>query len=384
MQRLIAFLCCFVLLACKDNVPLKTNLLIATSNGDMYNIDLVKNQLLWRVAGNKNTDELTFFTLRGNTILRAYSDKRVIEIDRDTGKVNWTYDDAISPNHSAYGYDFKGVAHYLFNQYPVVQDNALIFGNSMGEVKSIDLKTRAINWTHQAAQPIYSSPILVDGKLLVNENSYLEFVDPANGRKLTRLAFDRPLTQQPVLDGQAVYVIDEDGTVFCLSTDLGLIWKFKAESVRSIQAVGVSDVYVSGEKLQALDKKTGELRWAISMPKQQTKQSVETTKDNSVYVVQAKSDAVQGVQEVDGELTVNTAHYLVKLKAKNGSVVRQHYFATREIIGTSTQYKGQHYYLASDGAVYTMDSNFEKESVVSKAIAYQTERKLDDSYMVLY
>ena len=384
MRSLLVLICCIFLVGCKDDTPLKTNLLVATSNGDLYNIAIAKNQLIWKIEGNKNTDELTFFALSGNTILRAYSDKRVAEIDRDSGKVNWTFNDVVSPSHGAYGYDFKGVGHYLFGQYPVVHGDAFIFGNTLGEVKSVDLKTRAVKWTHQASWVIFNSPIMVNGKLLVNKNYRLEFIDPDNGSKLSSLAFDRPLTQQPVLDGQAIYVIDEDGTVFCFNTDLGLIWKFKDESVRSIQAVGASNVYVSGEKLQALDKKTGELRWAISLPKQQIKQSVETAKDDSGNAAQAKSEAVQGVQEADGELIVNTEYSLVKLKAKNGSVIRQHHFTGRKIIGKTMQYKGQYFYLASDGAVYTMDSNFEKESVVSKAIAYQTERKLDDSYMVLY
>ena len=384
MRFFLALVCCICLMGCKDDTQPKTNLLVATSNGDLYNIAIAKGQLLWKLEGNKNTDELTFFTLRDNTILRAYSDKRVAEIDRDSGKVNWTFNDVVSPSHGAYGYDFKGVGHYFFGQYPVVYGNAFIFGNTLGEVKSVDLKTRAVNWTHQASWVIFNSPILVNGKLLVNKNYRLEFIDPDTGKKISSLEFAKPLTQQVIFDGNAIYAIDEEGTVFCIDTTLAILWQHGNKDARSIQAIGSSSVITEGVQLGSLDKKTGAPQWAIDIPKQTTKKDVESKNGTETYTVSPKKDAVRAVEFVKDTLIVATPHYLLKLDASSGKIIHQHYFADREIVGKVQHYAGVYYYLCSDEVVYKMDNRLEKETIVSRNISYKTQRKEDDAHLVFY
>jgi outer membrane protein assembly factor BamB len=385
-MRLLALITCLVcLLGCKEATRQKTNAVIATNNGDLYHIDIKNNRLLWKIDGNENTHHLTYFTVNDSSIFRAYSDKRVVELEKDTGRIKWEYSDSLSPNHSVYGYDFDDVGHFLFSQYPIIHKNAFIFANTKGEIKSVDINTKKVNWTHQISQPIYHSPLMLNGKLLVNKNHYLAYVNPDTGKKQESLGFESPLVTEPIIEQGLIYVVDEDETIFCLDKDLAIVWKNDKGLAEDVFAVSKNAIVSGRENIARFDKKTGEVKWQLMLPKQNTKVSIDTKQaDGSIFSVGPADDDLQSLDIFDDEVFASTPHYLLKIDLDSGKVLKKHYFLDKEIVGDIKFYDGDIYYLGRNGHLYKMDEHFKQESIVYKNLHNTAQPAIDEAYIALY
>jgi outer membrane protein assembly factor BamB len=385
-MRLLALIACLIcLLGCKETTAQKTNVVIATNNGDLYNIDIKNKQLLWKIDGNENTHHLTYFTLNDSSILRAYSDKRIVEINKSTGKINWEHSDSLSPNHSTYGYDFNDVGHFLFSQYPIMYKNAFIFANTKGEVKSVDTNTKQVNWTHQVSQPIYHSPLMLNGKLLVNKNHYLAYVNPDSGKKQESLAFEAPLVREPMIEQGLIYVVDEDESIFCLDKNLTILWKNDKGLAHDVLAVGKNAIVSGRENITRFDKKTGEVKWQLTLPKQSTKVAIDTQQaDGSMFSAGPADDDLQSLEISGDNVFASTPHYLLKIDLDKGKILKKHYFAEKEIVGDIKFYDGNIYYLGRNGHLYKMDKHFKQESVVYKNPHNAPQPPIDEAYIMLY
>lgn len=378
-----------VLIVCnKKGEPLKTNLLIATNNGDLYNINLTTGKLQWQVVDGKDNDELTYFTQTEQTILRAYSDKRIVEIDKLTGKINWLYTDEVSPNQAEYGYDFTGVTHLLFAQYPIIQGSNFIFGNSQGEFKSVDLKTRKVKWTHQIPQPIYCSPVIFQNKVVINNSSSIRTLNLNNGQRIAVFDLETPAFLAPVVNNNLIYVLDENGGVFCLDSDLNLSWKYKPDIPMFQQTklnFSKKDIIYGDTTMVSISKADGKLNWKISLPNKVDKIAKDyIAADGSKVMGSVKNNLLQSVEIVGDVIVANTPHYLLVIDQDNGRVLKQKYFTDRETIGQVKYYNGFYYYLCSDNNLYKINKDIKEESIVARNIKYQTERAIDDTYMEFY
>lgn len=353
--------------------PIKTNLLIATNNGDLYNVNLATGKLQWQILDQRNNDELTYFTQQDQTILRAYSDKRIVEIDKQTGKINWVFTDEVSPNQAEYGYNFSGVSHLLFAQYPIIQGRNFIFGSSQGEFKSVDQKTRKVKWTHQIHQPVYCSPVMFNNKVVINASSSIRTLNLTDGKRIATFDLETPAFLAPIVNDNLLYVVDEHGGVYCLDANLNLSWKHKPEIAMFQQTklnFSEKDIIYGDTAMISLKKKGGELNWRIVLPQQIDKKG--------------KNNLLQSMEVMDDVIVANTPHYLLVIDQDNGEVLKQRHFADRETIGQIKYYNGFYYYLCSDNNLYKIDQDLKEEILVAKNIRYQTERAIDDTYIELY
>lgn len=357
----------------KKQESIKTNLLIATSNGDLYNVNLATGKLQWQILDQRNNDELTYFTQQAQTILRAYSDKRIVEIDKQTGKINWVFTDEVSLNQAEYGYNFSNVSHLLFAQYPIIQGSNFIYGSSQGEFKSVDQKTRKVKWTHQIHQPIFCSPVIFNNKVVINASSSIRTLNLANGKRIATFDLETPVFLAPVVNDNLLYLVDEHGGVYCLDADLNLSWNHKPE-IEMFQQTKLNfsekDIIYGDTAMVSLKKNGGELNWRIVLPHQVDKKG--------------KNNLLQSMEVMDDVIVANTPHYLLVIDQDNGKVLKQKYFADRETIGQIKYYNGFYYYLCSDNNLYKIDQDLKEETVVAKNIKYQTERAMDDTYIELY
>ncbi|RZJ63184.1 MAG: hypothetical protein EOO47_28780, partial [Flavobacterium sp.] len=332
------FLLGIFLVACnKKEEPLKTNILMATNNGDMYNINLVTGKMQWQIIDQGDNDELTYFTQTDKTIVRAYSDKRIVEIDKLTGKVNWSFIDEVSPDQGEYGYDFTGVTHLLFAQYPIIQGSNFIFGNSQGEFKSVDLKTHKVKWTHQIPQPIYCSPIIFQNKVVINNSSSIRTLNLNNGQRIATFDLETPAFLAQVANNSQLYILDENGGVSCLDGNLNLIWKYKPDVAMFQQTklnFSEKDILYGDTALVSISKADAKLNWKIALPNKINKIAKDyLAADGTKVMGSIKNNLLQSTEIVGDLIIANTPHYLLVIDQDNGKILKQKYFADRETIG---------------------------------------------------
>lgn len=260
------------LFSCKEQDPLRSTLYISTSNDDLYSINLKTDQLNWSIPGDTGRTELSFFSLKGDKLIKAYTDKHIIEVNKQNGKINWSYQDKLSENHAYYHYDLDKVIDAFFSQYPVIYQNRMIYASTQGEIKAVDLASKKVLWTHQLNIPIDFSPSVVQNKLVLNLGYRMMTLDPNSGKQLEALDFKTPIPNETTVDGDCIYVADEHGQAFGFDSNLNQLWTSIPENADA----GSSKVITSKDKLLygyrsiiLLDKKqvnrTGRLPYRVML-----------------------------------------------------------------------------------------------------------------------
>lgn len=273
-------------------------------------------------------------------------------MDKNTGKINWTYLDTVSPDQAYYHFDFSNVRFCFFSQYPVLYKNAMIFANTHGELKSVDLNTRKVNWTYQVNIPLNFAPILLNNKLVFNMGYRIVTVDPATGKLIQSADFETPIPMETTTDGTYDYATDEHGNTYCLNSDLSIVWKYENTDGQSIrQNVSVDDqvVIYGNNAMICLDKTNGKLKWRTKLSDQ----------DGLLY---------QAIN--DNQVYANTAHDIYILDKEHGRITKRKHFTDKEIVGMLSYNNGFYYYVCSDKTLCKIDETLDKESVIYRQVAY--------------
>lgn len=360
----------FCLLSCKEKTPEKKALILTTTNGDLYSFNIKTDQLNWMVPGSPEMDVISYFSFKGKNIIKTYLNRRIVEVDQHTGKVNWTYKDEVSPNQSYYNYDFNDVRLVMFRQYPLIYKNAMIYTNTHGELKSVDLTSKKVNWTYQVNIPISFSPVLLKNKLVLNLGYRVIIVDAGNGKLLRGLDFKIPVSNDAVVDEDRIYVTDEHGNTFCMDEDLNLVWNDQLKAPIYLQrnlVVGEDEVIFGDESVFLLDKKTGKQKW-------------ETSLSASPKTSEMSAERLNSLEIHDHEISVNTDKSIYILKRNNGKILRKKQLENKSIIGAMSYNDGFYYYRCSDKKLYKIDKYLEKETLIYTPINYSDLS--DDTYMV--
>lgn len=349
------------LLSCKQKAAERNNLYLCTSSGDLYGFDLKTNKLKWSIAGSTDNDMISYFTINGDHLIKAYIDGRILSVNKATGKVEWTYRDAVSPDQAYYHYDFSDVRFCFFAQYPVIYQNAMIFANTHGELKSVDIKTRKVNWIYQVSIPLNFAPVLFHNTLLLNMGYRIITVDPHNGKLLQGVDFATPVPVQTATDGTYDYAVDEQGSAYCINSDLVTVWKYENkddESAKQNVVVGENEIIYGHNSMKCLDKADGRLLW-------RTKLSGE--------------DDILHYNFNDNIVYANTAHDIYLLDKKDGHVLKHKHINGRNIVGM-VSYNNGYYYTGSDKTLCKVDDDLAKEIIVAKQLKFSDDA--DDTYMV--
>lgn len=349
------------LFSCKEKDSERSTLYISTSNDDLYSINLKTDQLNWSIPGDTGRTELSFFSLKGDKIIKAYTDKHIIEASKQTGKISWTYQDKLSDNHGYYHYDFSKVIDAFFSQYPVLYQNKMIYAGTQGEIKAVGLNTKKVNWTHQLSIPIDFSPSIIGNKLVLNLGYRIITLDPNSGKLLEGLDFKTPIPNETTVDGNYIYVADEYGKAFALDSSLNQIWTFAPKN----QDAGSSKIITDRDKLLygyrsviLLDKKTGKADWEITLP----------------------GDVIARSLEINGdEISIGALNGIFVLDAGTGKILRQKHVA-KNMVGMMCYANGFYYYWCTDNVLYKTTRDLEEDKVIYKAKKTITE--LTGTYML--
>lgn len=149
---------------------------------------------------------------------------------------------------------------------PVFDKKSLYFTNSIGEIQSINLKNKSVNWKTETGNSIYFSPIIIKNNLVIGtiEGKLLGF-DTQSGKQRWAIPVGGVLVGSPIAENNKIYTASST-TFACVDGVNGkLIWQNNLPASYSqgtplIQGdkiiFGVWDSYI-----YCLNKNTGKLIW---------------------------------------------------------------------------------------------------------------------------
>ncbi len=149
---------------------------------------------------------------------------------------------------------------------PAFDKKNLYFTNSIGEIKSINLKNKAQNWKTETGNSIYFSPIIVKNNLVIGTiEGNLQGLDTQSGKQKWTIPVGGVLVGSPIAENNRVYTASSTAFICADAVTGKVIWKNNLPTSYSqgtplIQGdkiiFGVWDSYV-----YCLDKNTGNLIW---------------------------------------------------------------------------------------------------------------------------
>lgn len=149
---------------------------------------------------------------------------------------------------------------------PSFDKKSIYFANSIGEIKSVDLETKALNWKIETGNSIYFSPKVIKNSLVVGtiEGNVLGF-DVKNGTQKWDVAVGGVLVGSPIVKNDKIYTASSTAFICIDAVNGKIIWQNKlplsySQGTPLIQG----DKIIFGAwdtNLYCLNKNTGELIW---------------------------------------------------------------------------------------------------------------------------
>jgi|GEM_PF-2777872 len=369
MVRLVFFLLISVaLFSCgKKQEKSKTVLYFTTSANDVYAFNIADKKLLWHAEAfdKAENDELNFFTVDDKYLTKSYLDGVIIQYDKSNGNKVFELKDTVSDDADFYNFDFSEVVFRLFYQYPLVKNGNIIFGNSHGEIKSINLKTKKVNWIYHNPNTIYCSPVIINNLVYVNLNGSMIALDVKSGKKVSAVNYAEaePVTNEVLVNGGNIFTLSQYNLLSVMTPQYELVWEYKADttSQSSTHNMLITDdaVYFGGSTLFAVNKKNGELLWKTEMYKD----------DN----------ALLSVAQCDNGVLVSTRKELLKLDEEGKITSRKK--LSSEAYGLLYPCNNKYYFVCQNGIMYSIDKNLNKEEIFYKGININSEHRVDNTYM---
>lgn len=150
---------------------------------------------------------------------------------------------------------------------PANYKNIAVFGNSLGFVEALNLKTGKQIWNFPTKGAIYSSPVVTNETVILGSgDGSIYALNIKNGKQVWKLETANAVLGSPIVEGNTVFIGGSDHNFRALDVKTGkVIWKF--EGVEGA-IVGKPLIYQGkiifgswGRHLYALDLKTGALVW---------------------------------------------------------------------------------------------------------------------------
>lgn len=150
---------------------------------------------------------------------------------------------------------------------PILSENKVVFGNSLGLVEALDKTSGKKLWSYQTKGAIYSSPVATKQLVIIGSgDGSIYALNLANGKLAWKVATEHSVLGSPIINGDIVFIGGSDHTFRALDINTGkLVWKF-TEVEGTI--VGKPLIYQNkiifgswGRHLYALDIKSGNLLW---------------------------------------------------------------------------------------------------------------------------
>ncbi|GAA4125941.1 PQQ-binding-like beta-propeller repeat protein [Flavobacterium chungbukense] len=149
---------------------------------------------------------------------------------------------------------------------PAFDKKNIYFTNSIGEIKSINLKNKNVNWKTETGNSIYFSPIIIKNTLVIGTiEGNLQGFDTQSGKQKWTIPVGGVLVGSPIAENNKVYTASSTAFICADAATGKVIWQNNlpasySQGVPLIQGdkiiFGVWDSYV-----YCLDKNTGNLIW---------------------------------------------------------------------------------------------------------------------------
>ncbi|MGJ1385872.1 PQQ-binding-like beta-propeller repeat protein [Sphingobacterium spiritivorum] len=362
---------------CKDNKgenKAKTSLFVTTNAGSMYAFDIVEDKLIWeKEVRDSNIDELTYFSFYKDEVIKSYLDARIVGLERRTGKEKWTFEDKVSPDQQYYDYNFSDVRFVHFYQEPPIYQNAMLFANSHGEIKSVDIPSLKENWIYQCEVPLLSAPQILGSSVYMNIGYRVLKLSVTNGKLLQSYNFDEGSSFPVKTDENRVYLLTERGTVICWNDNLEAVWTFSLQDenlhISTNLLIHDDQILIGNNKLLSIDKATGKLLWKFDL-----KEPGIFTEETTNYETDIRS-----LVTTDEGFVLNTNSHIVTL-SKKGKVMQLYKWPESDILMGLSYENGFYYVVTKSGKLFKTDRDFKERKLLKEKINFNFERGLEDVY----
>ncbi len=149
---------------------------------------------------------------------------------------------------------------------PIYLDGRLVVSDSAGKTQAIDSTTGKIIWSWEGPAPVLASPVMAGNQVIVcDRTGQVTALDIRMGRRLWHFGALDAIVAAPRAHGDSLYFGTRGGHVYSIAAHSGkLNWKYVADGrIVSTPTASVDTVYVGtqGGVCFALEAETGRLIW---------------------------------------------------------------------------------------------------------------------------
>lgn len=179
-------------------------------DGAMYALDRADGKPAWSFQTQGNSDFKigsiqSSAAVADGKVLFGSRDYRLYALDADTGKPAW-----IAPHKGS----------WVIGSPAVVDGKACVGSSDWKVVQCVDLKTGQEAWRVDIGAPAFSSPAVVGQTLAVATLGGLLYeLNLADGKTVSGFGGDGRLIGTPWIEGGAIYVGAENGTLYALTAE---------------------------------------------------------------------------------------------------------------------------------------------------------------------
>lgn len=104
---------------------------------------------------------------------------------------------------------------------PAYTNELAIFGNSLGLVEALNIKTGKLVWTYKTQGAIYSSPVISNGLVILGSGDGNIYALTLKGKLAWKVAANKSVLGVPIIDADIVFIGASDNTFKALDVKTG-------------------------------------------------------------------------------------------------------------------------------------------------------------------